>query len=582
MNTSPADPADPPPSAPGNGPAVSRQEFDALFEAVRTWGRWAPADRGAWNRVGPDHVRRAAALVRSGTVVPMGLPWNTRAGPDNAKPALHYMSDLGDVEAPEPSTHRDFIAVDYHGKGVSHLDALCHIAYRGQLYDGRAADQVVGATGARFGAVAELGPLVTRGVLLDLPAAMGVAWLEPGRLPRDRLVTRPRVTHRERPLHANRKTARAAAALMAVAATAVAGCQRGSSGGGGSSSTGPSRAGCPAALVRAEAAVRRAENAVSPWNGPTSGPKAASGKTIVYVAQTMTNPGVAGVAQGVAEAAKVTGWSIRVIDAEGTPAGIQAAFSQAVTLKPSGIVVGGFDPGLTAQQVAQAQAAHIPLIGWHAVRSPGPSTRPGLFTNITTEVEDVAKVSADWIIAHSNGNAGVVVFTDDSIPFARNKSELIRQELATCSGVRILAYENIPIPDASSRTPQEVSSLLARFQGRWTYSVAINDLYFADAAPALRATGKPGSGAPFNIGAGDGDPSAFQRINSRQLQAATVPEPLSQQGWQIVDEFNRSFAGRPASGYVAPVHIATAANSGGATTWNPSGFREAYRKIWRG
>src|SRR5207247_1633219 len=32
---------------PGNGPAVSREEFDALFEAVRTWGRWTPADRGA-------------------------------------------------------------------------------------------------------------------------------------------------------------------------------------------------------------------------------------------------------------------------------------------------------------------------------------------------------------------------------------------------------------------------------------------------------------------------------------------------------------------------------------------------------
>ncbi len=59
-----------------------------------------------------------------------------------------------------------------------------------------------------------------------------------------------------------------------------------------------------------------------------------------------------------------------------------------------------------------------------------------------------------------------------------------------------------------------------------------------------------------------------------------MPEPLSLQGWQIVDEFNRAFAGRPASGYVAPVHITTADNSAGATTWDPSGYREAYRKIW--
>ncbi|WP_030713191.1 substrate-binding domain-containing protein [Streptomyces sp. NRRL F-2580] len=376
-------------------------------------------------------------------------------------------------------------------------------------------------------------------------------------------------------MYPNRKTTPTAAALLTAATVLVAGC-----GSGPSTGAGPSETGCPATLARAEAAVRQAENSDAVWHGPTSGPPAASGKTLVYVAQTMTNPGVAGVAKGVEEAAKAIGWKLRVIDGDGTPAGIQAALSQAITLKPSGIVIGGFDPQLTSQQMAGAEAAHIPVVGWHAVGSPGPSEHPRLFTNVTTKVEDVAGISADWIIARSRGDAGVVLFTDDSIPFAKNKAELIRQELATCSGVRLLTTENIPIPDAASRTPQAVSSLVSRFQDDWTHSVAINDLYFADAAPALRAAGKPGAGAPFNIGAGDGDPSAFQRINSEQFQAATVPEPLSQQGWQIVDEFNRAFAGRPASGYVAPVHIATADNSDGATSWDPSGYREGYLRIW--
>ena len=164
-----------------SGPAVSRQEFDALFASLRTWGRWRPADRGAFHRVTAEHARRAAALVRSGTVVPTALPWNTRPGPDNPKPALHHMTDLGDVESPEPATHKDFLAVDYHGKGVSHLDALSHVAYRGELYDGRRARDHIDAGGARFGAVSALGPLVTTGVLLDVPAVLGVDWLEPGR-----------------------------------------------------------------------------------------------------------------------------------------------------------------------------------------------------------------------------------------------------------------------------------------------------------------------------------------------------------------------------------------------------------------
>ncbi|MGW1024917.1 substrate-binding domain-containing protein [Streptomyces sp. NPDC002577] len=374
------------------------------------------------------------------------------------------------------------------------------------------------------------------------------------------------------------RTARTAAILLIAAAVALTGCRHGSSTGPGDSAESPN--GCPAAFARAETAVKQAEKSDVPWNGPTTGPEAVPGKTIVYVAQTMTNPGVAGAADGVQEAAKVIGWNVRVIDGGGTPTGIQAAMSQAVALKPAGIVIGGFDPNSTSRQVAQANAAGIPLVGWHAVASPGPSEKPKLFTNVTTKVEDVARISADWVISRSNGNAGTVIFTDASIPFAKNKSELIKKQLATCAGVKLLSYENIPIPDASTRTPQAVASLVSRFQDKWTYSVAINDLYFADAAPALRAAGKKGAGPPFNIGAGDGDPSAFQRIDNRHYQSATVPEPLSQQGWQMIDEFNRAFAGRPPSGYVAPVHIATAANSKGATTWNPSGYREAYQRIW--
>ncbi|CAM5294739.1 sugar ABC transporter substrate-binding protein [Streptomyces avidinii] len=379
-------------------------------------------------------------------------------------------------------------------------------------------------------------------------------------------------------MYPNRNGVLAAAALSAAVSALVSGC----GGGPSQSSATPPGAGCPAVVAEAEVAVGRAERTDLSWNGPTTGPGAVPGKTVVYVAQTMTNPGVAGVAKGLREAAAAIGWQVRVIDGEGTPAGIQAALSQAVTLKPSGIAIGGFDPRLTAQQTARARAAGIELIGWHAVASPGPSTSPPLFTNITTKVEEVARVSADWVIAGSGGHAGVVVFTDDSIPFARNKSELIKRRLADCPGAKLLATANIPIPDASQRTPQQVSSLASRFGDRWTHSVAINDLYFADAAPALRAAGRPGEGPPFNIGAGDGDPSAFQRVNSGRFQAATVPEPLSQQGWQIIDEFNRAFARRPASGYVAPVHVVTAENSGGATSWDPAGYREAYRKIWDG
>ncbi|TMR90323.1 substrate-binding domain-containing protein [Nonomuraea basaltis] len=373
------------------------------------------------------------------------------------------------------------------------------------------------------------------------------------------------------------------ATALALAAVLAGGCSRGSPGPAPDRAPGRTGAGpCPGAVKTAAQAVARAEAVNAPWDGPTSGPRAVPGKSIVFVASTMTNPGVAGTAKGVREAAQSIGWRFRAIDGQGTPVGVRAALGGAIALRPSGIVIGGFDPNTVIQQVRQANDAGIPLVGWHATTSPGPSANPKLFTNVTSRVEDVARISAYWIIARSKGDAGVVIFTDSSIPFAENKSQLIRKALLSCSGVKLLSYENIPLPDAGTRTPQAVSSLLSRFKDRWTYSVAINDVYFADAAPALRAAGRKGEGPPYSIGAGDGDPSAFQRIRNRQFQHATVPEPLNAQGSQIVDELNRAFAGRPPSGYVTPVHLTTTENVNDTASWEPRGYREAYQRIWRG
>ncbi len=372
-----------------------------------------------------------------------------------------------------------------------------------------------------------------------------------------------------------------AIAIATVTLCVTAGCSRGSDTTVASAPSAAAASGCSAEVATASAAIKTATDVSAPWTGPTTGPVATADKLIVYVAQTMTNPGVAGAAKGVQDAGAAIGWKVRVIDGQGDPAGIAAAFGQALALKPAGIVVGGFDPSTISAQIEKADAAGIAVIGWHAKGEPGPSTSPKLFTNITTKVSDVSEISAQWIIANSNGNAGVVVFTDNSIPFAAGKAKMIEDALATCSGVKVLQVENIPIPDAGARTPQSFSSLVSKLGTKWTHSVAINDLYFDNAATPLRAAGKSGTGAPFNVGAGDGSAAAFQRIASGQFQAVTIPEPLAAEGWQIIDEFNRSFSKEPATTYVPPVHVVDASNVGTSTTWEPAnGYQDIYKKIW--
>ena len=347
--------------------------------------------------------------------------------------------------------------------------------------------------------------------------------------------------------------------------------------------TSPASAADCASLASAKASVAKATAVKAPWDGPTTGPKAAKGKTLIYVAQTMQNGGVAGVAAGVKAAAKAMGWNVRVIDGQGTAAGMASATQQAVTLKASGIVIGGFDPATVKAAIANAKKAKIPVVGWHAAAVSGPAPALGLFSNVTTSRLDVSNMSANWAIADSNGVGGAVVFTDASIPFAKGKSDEIVARLKTCASLEVLETANIPIGDSiSTLVAAKTTALVAQYGDKWTHSISINGgLYITPMAAALRAAGKTGTGFPHNVGAGDGSADEYQRIVAGEFQSVTVPEPLTMQGWQIVDEFNRAFAGQKASGYIPVVHLVTKANAGTSTVYDPqNGYAAAYKKIW--
>ncbi len=161
---------------------MSADEFQALFDRVSNWGRWGADDeRGALNLITPEHRVRAAGLVRDGVTVSCSLPINTAADSDNVYPAVHLMLRAGDVveDTPTRST-ADYLAIAPHGVAHSHLDALCHVSWRGKIYNDRPVSLVT-SMGAKANAIT-IGQdgIVSRGVLLDIPVAQGVPWLEPG------------------------------------------------------------------------------------------------------------------------------------------------------------------------------------------------------------------------------------------------------------------------------------------------------------------------------------------------------------------------------------------------------------------
>ena len=165
------------------GARVSAAEFQALFDALSNWGRWGPDDeRGTLHLLTPDRVAAATRLVRDGSSVTLSLPLNTHRAVHCPNPADHHMTLLADAPTVAGPVHfiKDYVGLDYHNDGHTHIDALCHVAYRGLLYNDRPEDAIT-ERGATVNAIEALKDgLVGRGVLLDVPRLRGVPWLEPG------------------------------------------------------------------------------------------------------------------------------------------------------------------------------------------------------------------------------------------------------------------------------------------------------------------------------------------------------------------------------------------------------------------
>ena len=147
-----------------DSPAPTQSRIEGYFKELNNWGRWGDADqRGTVNLITAAKRAQAQALVRTGRTVSLARD----IGP---QPALVYHvtfpsnRELADVVL-------DRFDLVYHGFTITHIDALCHVAFDGQLYNGRPFAQSLTAAGSTWCPIDPLfDGITTRGVLLDIAA----------------------------------------------------------------------------------------------------------------------------------------------------------------------------------------------------------------------------------------------------------------------------------------------------------------------------------------------------------------------------------------------------------------------------
>ena len=174
----------------------TQDRVEAYFKELNNWGRFGPDDqKGTLNLITPARRTDALRLIRSGRTVSLARDVIPR-------PVYMYHATFpGKRERVDVVLDRfDMV---YHGFWITHVDALCHVAWDGELYNGRpfaASLSVEGANWCPIDPIALEG-IATRGVLLDVAAARPDSYVSVGRpvTPRELDETAARVGVRVQP-----------------------------------------------------------------------------------------------------------------------------------------------------------------------------------------------------------------------------------------------------------------------------------------------------------------------------------------------------------------------------------------------
>ena len=149
--------------------------FDDLFKRLSNWGRWGDDDeRGTLNLIDAVAVRRGVGCVKQGRSMSLAIPLDENGPQIGLVPGrMNPLRTLIRLNSP----HSDD-TVTMAVQAGTHWDALAHVSHDDQLYNGFPASSITVENGAARCGIDKAGPIVTRGVLLDVARAKGVDRLE--------------------------------------------------------------------------------------------------------------------------------------------------------------------------------------------------------------------------------------------------------------------------------------------------------------------------------------------------------------------------------------------------------------------
>jgi ribose transport system substrate-binding protein len=259
-----------------------------------------------------------------------------------------------------------------------------------------------------------------------------------------------------------------------------------------------------------------------------------TGKNVVWISCGV--PACQTLGKTFTEGAKELGWTVKVINTDGTPEKIKAAWTQVARDNPDAVASSGTDLSLIGPQLKQLKAADVPVALFSV-----PEKAEGvtvLVGDAKGEAEAFGEPMAAFIVSDSGGKANTMLVNLPNFPILNDLEtgfkDVYEKGCADCGYERM----DLPLTSLGKDVPARVVSALRAKPDVNYVAMAVDDLT-AGLPAALRAAGL--ADRVKIVGATSG-PTNYQYITAGQ-QAAGVPNAFYEDTWLLVDGLARVFAG---------------------------------------
>jgi ribose transport system substrate-binding protein len=275
------------------------------------------------------------------------------------------------------------------------------------------------------------------------------------------------------------------------------------------------------------------------------------------------------------QAADVLGWTLKVLNTDGTPQQVQNAWQQVGREKPDGVLYTAVPRAEIEQYLKNAAQQGIGVAACCLTDQEGDGI--DYIIGKASQGAQLGPAYASWVVADSNAKAKTIFLTLPDFPILTTVENAYHASLTkmcpTCGYDKL----DIPLADLGKNAPDLIISYL-RSHPDTKYVVASVDAIVLGLPAALKAAGLNDIKL---IGEGP-NTTNLQYIASGQ-QAASVAFPYYEEMYAMVDALARKFAGVPiVEAFDPPVWLLTKDNVPSTTELFPLVLttKDQFAKLW--